>query len=85
MAKIPLHMVVVVNVFLSVKDTHCAKSSLLAPLPLLANVQTFLYVLKIVLKGLKHETSNDCNAHEMCDGKVIKSNPTPIALCTTSK
>jgi hypothetical protein len=37
------------------------------------------------LKGLKHETSNDCNAHEMCDGKVIKSNPTPIALCTTSK
>ncbi len=77
-------MLVVVNVFLNVNDTHCAKSSLLAPLPLLANVKTFLYVLKVVLKDLEHETSSDCNAHEVCGGKVIKFNPTPIILCTTS-
>ncbi len=64
-----LHVLVDVNAFLSVKDTHCAKSSLLIPLPLLANVQTPLYVLKIVLKGLKHETSSGCNTHETCDGR----------------
>jgi hypothetical protein len=80
MAKKPLHMLVVVNAFLSAKNTHCAKSSLLAPLPLLAYVQTFLYTLKAILQGLKHETSNGCNACEVCNGKVIR--PTPIALCT---
>ncbi len=85
MVEKPLHMLVVVNVFLSVKNTHCAKSSLLTPLPLLANVQTSLYALKVILKGLKHETSSGYNAHEVCDGRVIKFNPTPIALCTTSK
>jgi hypothetical protein len=36
---------------------------------LLANVQTPLYVFKIVLKGLKHETSSGCNTHETCDGR----------------
>ncbi len=77
-------MLIVVNVFLSAKNTHCTKSSLLASLPLLANVQTSLYALKVILKGLKHETSSGCNTHEVCDGRVIKFNPTPIALCTTS-
>ncbi len=85
MAEKPLHMLVVVNAFVNARDTHCAKSYLLAPLFLLTNVQTSLYALKVVLKGLKHETSNGCNACEVCDGKVIKSNPTPIVLCTTSK
>jgi len=55
------------------------------PPPLLTNVQTYLYALKVVLKGLKHETSSGCNACEVCDGKVIKSNPTPTTLCTTCK
>ncbi len=85
MAKKPLHMLVVVNAFLNARDSHCAKSYLLTPLLLLANVQTSLYALKVVWKGLKHETSNGCNACEVCDGKVIKSSPTPIALCITSK
>ncbi len=57
MAEKPLHMLVVVSAFLSARDTHCAKSSLLAPPPLLAYVQTLLYTLKTILKGLKHETS----------------------------
>jgi len=56
MAGKPLHMLVVVCVFLNVRDTHYAKSSLLTPFPLLSNVYTFLYVLKAILKGLKHET-----------------------------
>jgi hypothetical protein len=81
MAEKPLHMLVVVSAFLSTRNTHCAKSSLLAPLPLLAYFQTFLYTLKAILKGLKHETSNGCNACEVCNGKVIKFRPTPIALC----
>ncbi len=34
--------------------------------------------MKAILKGLKHETSSGCNAYEVCDGKMIKSSPTPI-------
>jgi hypothetical protein len=34
-----------------------------------------LYVLNVVLNGLKHVTSKGCNAWLVCDGKVMKSNP----------
>jgi hypothetical protein len=53
MVKKPLHMLVVVSAFLNARDTHCAKSSLLTPIPLLANVQTSIYDVKTILKGLK--------------------------------
>jgi hypothetical protein len=83
MAEKPLHMPVVVSAFLNVRDTHCAKYSLLAPfIKLLAYVQTFLYIWKVVLKILKHETSHGYNACEVCDNMLIKSSPTPIVLCT---
>jgi hypothetical protein len=79
----PLHMLVIVSVFISVRDTHCAKSSLLTPFTkFLAYVQTFLYIWKTVLKILKHETWNGYNACEVCDNMMIKSSCTPIALCT---
>jgi len=56
MVEKPLNMLVVVSAFLNVRDTHCAKSSLLTPFTkFLAYVQTFLYIWKTVLKILKHE------------------------------
>jgi len=55
MAKKPLHLLVGVSALLNARDTHCAKSFLLAPIPLLANVQTSIYALKATLKGLKYQ------------------------------
>jgi hypothetical protein len=77
MAEKPLHMLVVVSAFLNVRYTHCAKPSLLAPFNrLLPYVQTFVYIWKIVLKILKHQTSNGYNACEVCDSMMIKSSTT---------
>jgi hypothetical protein len=35
--------------------------------------------LKVVLKGLKQDTYNGCNACIVCDGSVIMSNPNYFA------
>ncbi len=53
----------------------------LAPFPLFVSVQTSMYGLNAILKGLKHATLKGWNAWLMCDGKVIKSNPTSIVTC----
>jgi hypothetical protein len=66
MAKKPLHILVVVSVFLNARNTHCAKSSLLAPIPLLANVQTSIYVLKAILESLKHAKHQVVVMHVKC-------------------
>ncbi len=57
MVEKPLHMLVVVNAFLSARDTHFAKSSLLAPVPLLTYVQTFYILWKQFWKvwNMKHQ------------------------------
>ncbi len=82
MVEKPLYMLVIVNALLSARNTHYAKSSLLSPLPLCPNI---FICFQNNFEGLKHETSSGCNACEVCDGRVIKYSPTPIALCTTFK
>ncbi len=70
--------------FLKAKDIHDAKSFFPTPFLLLANVHTSLYDLNAILKGLKNVTSKGCNVSLVCDGTVIRSNPTAHALCMMS-
>jgi hypothetical protein len=43
------------------------------------NITTSLTFLNAILKGLKQDMSNSCNACDVCDGNVIMSNPKKIA------
>ncbi len=80
----PLHILFGFNVFFNARKTHCTRSFFLTPFPLLARIQRSVYVLNVVLNDLNHATSRGCKTWLVCNGKFIKSNPTPLALCTIS-
>jgi len=68
-----------VNNCFKVLSTHLAKVVLYGSMSLLLNIDAFLTFLNVVLKGLKQDTYNGCNACNVCDGNVIMSNPKSFA------
>jgi hypothetical protein len=51
---------------------------------LLINIATFLTFLNVVLKGLKQDTFNGCNACDMFNGNVIMFNANSFAYFIAS-
>jgi hypothetical protein len=52
---------------------------------LLLDIATSLTFLNVILKGLEQDTSNGCNACDVCDGNVIMLNPNSFAYSIVFK
>jgi hypothetical protein len=52
---------------------------------LLIDIATSLTFLNVVLKGLKQDTFNGCNACDMCNDNVIMFNPNSFACSIASR